>query len=64
MTTSNTAPFGALPDPKTYSDGIFRVPIQAEGEKVILEIHNDTPNPCALVSCEWVGMLFGKARLL
>jgi hypothetical protein len=64
MTSSSTSPLQAPPNPFVYSDGVFTIPIHAEGEKVVVEIHNNTPSPCAFVSCEWVGLLSGKARML
>lgn len=52
------------PDPGHYFDGVFTIPIQANGETCVVEIHNDTPMPCLFTTCEWVGRLAGKARLL
>ncbi len=52
------------PDPGRYHDGVFTIPIQAKGETCVVEIHNSTAVPCKFTSCEWVGMLSGKARML
>jgi hypothetical protein len=59
-----TEPQQVDPDPGRYGDGVFTIPIQSQGEKCVVEIHNDTPLPCKLTSCEWVGMMSGRARLL
>ena len=52
------------PDPGRYGDGVFTIPIQAKGETCVVEVHNDTPLPCAFTTCEWVGMLSSRARML
>jgi hypothetical protein len=52
------------PDPGRYFDGVFTIPIQSKGETCVVEIHNDTPTPCKFSTCEWVGQLSGRARML
>ena len=52
------------PDPGHYFDGVFTIPIQSKGETCVVEIHNDSPMPCLFSTCEWVGQLSGRARLL
>lgn len=45
-------------------DGVFTIPIQSKGETCVIELHNSTPAPCRFSTCEWVGRLSAKARLL
>ena len=51
-------------DAGRYNDGVFTIPIQSQGETCVVELHNDTPVPCKFSTCEWVGRLSGRARLL
>ncbi len=51
-------------DEARYCEGVFTIPIQAKGETTIVEILNDTPNPCRFSTCEWVGLITGPARSL
>lgn len=57
-------PEQADPGSGRFSDGVFTIPIQARGETCVVEIHNSTAVPCRFTSCEWVGMLSGRARML
>ena len=52
----------AEPEANRYNEGVFRIPILGRGEKVIVELSNDTPHPCKFSTCEWVGMLSSPAR--
>lgn len=49
---------------RRYFEGVFTIPIQAKGETTVVEILNDTPNPCRFSTCEWVGLITGPARSL
>jgi hypothetical protein len=51
-------------DPNTarYFEGVFTIPMMSRGEQCMVEIHNDSPHPCKFSTCEWVGLLAGKAR--
>lgn len=45
-----------------YAEGVFRIPMLSRGENAIVEIQNDTPQPCKFSTCEWVGLVTGQAR--
>jgi hypothetical protein len=51
-------------DPNTprYFEGVFNIPVMSRGERCMVEIHNDTPHPCKFSTCEWIGLVTGKAR--
>ena len=57
-------PNGFDPDTNRFYEGVFNIPIMSRGERCMVEIHNDTPHPCKFSTCEWVGLITGKARSL
>jgi len=57
-------PTGFDPDTNRFYEGVFNIPIMSRGERCMVEIHNDTPHPCKFSTCEWVGLITGKARSL
>lgn len=59
-----TTPTPADPEPDRSFDGVFTIPVQANGQKCVVELHNATPVPCKFSTCEWVGQLSTNARLL
>jgi len=50
------------PDTPRYYEGVFNIPVMSRGERCMVEIHSNTPHPCKFSTCEWVGLVTGKAR--
>ena len=48
-------------DTQRYYEGVFSIPVMSRGERAIVEIHNDSPYPCKFSTCEWMGLVTGKA---
>jgi len=63
-TLGSANPNGFDPDTNRFFEGVFNIPIMSRGERCMVEIHNNTPHPCKFSTCEWVGLLTGKARSL
>jgi hypothetical protein len=42
-------------------DGAYRFPIMAKNDEVVIDIYNDTPYPCALVSMDFEGYYQNRA---
>jgi hypothetical protein len=63
-TLGSANPTGFDPDTNRFYEGVFNIPIMSRGERCMVEIHNDTPHPCKFSTCEWVGLITGKARSL
>ena len=40
---------------KRYYEGVFNIPVMGRGDRVIVEILNDTPHPSKFSTCEWIG---------
>ena len=58
-------PAGAYdPDTAHSYEGVFTIPIMSRGEQCTVELRNDSPHPCKFSTCEWVGMVTGRARSL
>jgi hypothetical protein len=49
---------------RQYFEGVFSIPIQARGESCIVELKNDTPNPCMFSGCDWIAQITSKAQAL
>ena len=49
---------------RRYREGVFTIPILSKGENCIVELHNASALPCKFSTCEWIGLLTGKARSL
>ena len=49
-------------DAARYFEGVFNIPIMSRGEQCMVEIRNSTPHPCKFSTCEWIGMVTGRAR--
>ena len=45
-----------------YFEGVFTVPIYGQGDRIYVELLNDRPIPCKFSTCEWTGLLSGRAR--
>lgn len=45
-----------------YREGVFSIPILSKGENCVVELHNATALPCKFSTCEWIGLITGKAR--
>jgi len=50
-------------DVRRYFEGVFTIPILSAGERAIVELHNDTPMPCRFSTCEWIGLVAGRAQV-
>ena len=50
-------------DAKRYYEGVFNIPILGSGDRAIVELHNDTAMPCKFSTCEWVGLVTGRAQI-
>lgn len=50
------------PNTSRYYEGVFSIPIMSQGDKAIVEIHNDSPYPCKFSTVEWMGLITGKGR--
>ena len=48
-------------DMQRYYEGVFTVPILSRGDRAIVELHNDTAIPSEFSTCEWVGLVTGRA---
>ena len=44
-------------DIERYYTGVFSIPVIGDGNRILVEILNDTPHPCKFSTCEWVGNL-------
>lgn len=49
---------------RQFFEGVFSIPIQARGESCIVEVVNDTANPCMFSSCDWIAQITSKAQPL
>lgn len=56
--------FDTANENKRYREGVFTIPILSKGENCVVEIHNATALPCKFSTCEWVGLITGKAKSL
>ncbi len=54
--------FSAATENKRYQEGVFTIPVLSKGENCIVELHNASALPCKFSSCEWIGLITGKAR--
>ena len=62
MIGSRTAEFMAEGfDVQRYYEGVFTIPIMSRGDRAIIEIQNDTAMPSKFSTCEWVGLVTGRA---
>jgi hypothetical protein len=50
-------------DPKREYEGVFNIPILSAGDRAIVELHNDTAMPCKFSTCEWIGLVTGRAQI-
>jgi len=51
-----------LADTVSIKDGIFKVPLMAKSQGLIVEIVNDTAFPSNLLSAEWTAMYVPKTK--
>lgn len=54
--------FEAATEDKRYREGVFTIPVLSKGDNCVVEIHNDTALPCKFSTCEWIGLITGKAK--
>ena len=41
--------------------GVFNIPIMGRGDRVLVELLNDTPHPSKFSTCEWIGMVTSRS---
>ena len=44
-----------------YYEGVFNIPIMGRGDRVLVELLNDTPHPCKFSTLEWIGMVTSRS---
>ena len=44
-----------------YYEGVFNIPIMGRGDRVLVELLNDTPHPCKFSTVEWIGMVTSRS---
>lgn len=44
-----------------YYEGVFNIPIMGRGDRVLVELLNDTPHPCKFSTCEWIGGITSRS---
>mgnify|MGYP003624609128 CR=1 FL=1 len=44
-----------------YSEGVFNVPIMGRGDRVLVELLNNTPHPSKFSTVEWIGMVTSRS---
>ena len=44
-----------------YYEGVFNIPIYGRGDRVLVELLNDTPHPCKFSTVEWIGMVTSRS---
>ena len=44
-----------------YYEGVFNIPIMGRGDRVLVELLNDTPHPCKFSTVEWIGMITSRS---
>ena len=49
------------PDIQRSYEGVFNIPIQGRGDRVMVEILNDTVHPCKFSTCEWIGNITSRS---
>jgi hypothetical protein len=49
---------------RQFFEGVFSIPIQARGESCIVELKNDTPNPCMFSGCDWIAQITSQSQRL
>jgi len=47
---------------RQFFEGVFTIPIMARGESCIVELLNDTPNPCMFSSCDWLAQVTSRGQ--
>ena len=50
-----------LADVQRSYEGVFNIPIQGRGDRVMVEILNDTVHPCKFSTCEWIGNITSRS---
>ena len=54
-----TAPI--TPDVGLKYEGVFNVPIMGRGDRILVELLNDTPHPSKFSTLEWIGMITSRS---
>ena len=48
-------------DTQIKYQGVFNIPIMGRGDRVLVELLNDTPHPSKFSTCEWIGMVTSRS---
>lgn len=48
-------------DVQRYYEGVFNIPIMGRGDRVMVELKNDTPHPSKFSTCEWIGGISSRS---
>jgi hypothetical protein len=54
--------YDATLENRRYQEGVFTIPVLSKGENAVVELHNASALPCKFSTCEWVGLITGKAK--
>jgi hypothetical protein len=54
--------FDQATEDKRYREGVFTIPVLSKGDNCVVEIHNSSALPCKFSTCEWIGLITGKAK--
>ena len=49
------------PDVPRYYEGVFNIPVMGRGDRVMVELLNDTPHPSKFSTVEWIGMITSRS---
>ena len=44
-----------------YYEGVFNIPIMGRGDRVLVELLNDSPHPCKFSTVEWIGGITSRS---
>ena len=48
-------------DVQRYYEGVFNIPIMGRGDRVLVELRNDTPHPSKFSTLEWIGGISSRS---
>ena len=59
--TIGTPKAGMSVDTQLKYQGVFNVPIMGRGDRILVELLNDTPHPSKFSTLEWIGMVTSRS---
>ena len=59
--TIGTPKAGMNVDTQLKYQGVFNVPIMGRGDRILVELLNDTPHPSKFSTLEWIGMITSRS---